>query len=71
MMWWQTRYKRLKENKNIKKTLKTIKRAKWNLQIKYVIYTCIISLDGINSILDVGEVKLSELQSNQAKTDFF
>lgn len=51
------------------------KRAKWNLWIKYTIYiytiyTCIISLDGINSTLDTGEVKISELQANLVKADF-
>lgn len=46
------------------------------LQIKHTIYTCttytcIISLDGINIRWDTGEVKISKLQSNQTKAEFF
>lgn len=50
--------------------MEDLKRSQMDLSIKYTTYTCIISLHGIFSILDTGDVKISELQTNQAKEEF-
>jgi hypothetical protein len=49
-----------------------LKEPSRNLEIKhianiYTIYTCIISLDGTNSILDSEEINISRPKSNQTE----